>query len=158
MHVDGTVVLAAPRAAVWEALLDPAVLGRCIPGCRGFEPIGGRRYQTTLQLNIAGARGSFSGVVELSAAESQGRLALQVDGAASQGRVEIRGAVDLEEDARGTLVRYAAEVDLAGTMPAGGQRLVGTATRTFVGQFFHNLAYVLSEQHGAGAQRRPSSP
>ena len=44
MKISGTATLHAPRADVWEALNDPAVLVATIPGCERLEAVGdGRR-------------------------------------------------------------------------------------------------------------------
>ncbi len=49
MQMTGEREIAADRAAVWAALLDPEVLKACVPGCQemtgtpedGFEAVGG---------------------------------------------------------------------------------------------------------------------
>ena len=40
MKIAGEATLQAPVEAVWEALLDPAVLVRTIPGCERLETVG----------------------------------------------------------------------------------------------------------------------
>lgn len=55
MEFEDSVVLAAPRAAVWEFFLDPYELGECLPGVEKvevFEP--DRVFGGVATLNVAG--------------------------------------------------------------------------------------------------------
>ena len=40
MKISGSSTLEAPVDKVWEAILDPAVLARCIPGCETLNTVG----------------------------------------------------------------------------------------------------------------------
>ena len=44
MRLEGTYTIAAPRAQVWQLLMDPQAIASCVPGCEAFEPLGGDRY------------------------------------------------------------------------------------------------------------------
>lgn len=58
MEFQDTVVLAAPRTAVWAFLLDPHELGQCLPGLEEVEILEpDRAFGGVATLNVAG--GSF---------------------------------------------------------------------------------------------------
>ena len=40
MKISGGSTLDAPVDTVWEAIQDPAVLARCIPGCEALRTLG----------------------------------------------------------------------------------------------------------------------
>jgi carbon monoxide dehydrogenase subunit G len=40
MEIKGEYQIDAPREAVWEALNDPEMLKKCIPGCESLEKVG----------------------------------------------------------------------------------------------------------------------
>lgn len=149
MHVEGTYTLAAPPGAVWEALLDPAVLTRCIPGCRELEPTGEHQYRATLQIGVAGIKGTYSGTVALDDIQPPSHYRLNVEGKGGPGAVKASGTLDLEGAPEGTLIRYAGDAELSGTIAVVGQRLVGPAARMLINQFFQSLASVLAERQGS---------
>ena len=39
MEVSGEYLIAADRDAVWNAMNDPEVLRKCIPGCEGRDAV-----------------------------------------------------------------------------------------------------------------------
>ena len=49
------------------------------------------------------------------------------------------GALQLEEKAGKTTVRYAGEVKVSGMLASVGQRLLKSASKMVIGQFFKNL-------------------
>ena len=49
MKIEGTQEVSAPRERVFQALLDPEVLQRCIPGCEKLEQTGDNAYAVTLE-------------------------------------------------------------------------------------------------------------
>ena len=51
MDLKGEYRLPAPRATVWEALNDPAVLRACIPGCESLEVTGENEMAATVVAN-----------------------------------------------------------------------------------------------------------
>ena len=65
MKIKGQHKLAAPRQQVWEALLDPEVLARTLPGCESLDPIGENQYKMKMKLALAAVQGLFDGKVAL---------------------------------------------------------------------------------------------
>ena len=65
MRVSGNTVLNAPRERVWEALNDPAVLVRTIPGCHRLEAVGDDAYRMTVFAGVASIKGTYEGEVRL---------------------------------------------------------------------------------------------
>jgi carbon monoxide dehydrogenase subunit G len=45
MKIEGSYEFEAPRRLVWEMLLDPAVLGKSMPGCQTLEQVGDDKLQ-----------------------------------------------------------------------------------------------------------------
>ena len=61
MKVEGTHELHASAERVYQALIDPAVLQRCIPGCERLEKTGENAYSTTLRAGVGSIKGVFTG-------------------------------------------------------------------------------------------------
>ena len=65
MKVTGNHTLPVPRERVWEALQDPAVLARTIPGCESLEVTGPDAYAATVTAGVASVKGTYQGSVQL---------------------------------------------------------------------------------------------
>ena len=65
MDISGEHRFAAPRTAVWQALLDPKALQASMPGCEKFEEVGPRSYDLTIKVGIAAIKGTYSGNVKV---------------------------------------------------------------------------------------------
>ena len=62
MKISGSNTLAASPEQVWAAIMDPAVLARCIPGCESLTP--------TMKARGAGAPGTIDATVAVRLAPS----------------------------------------------------------------------------------------
>ena len=51
----------APVEQVWDALHDPAVLVRTIPGCERLEATGENAYAMTVTAGVAAIKGTYAG-------------------------------------------------------------------------------------------------
>ena len=56
-------VLTPPVDQVWDALLDPPVLVRTIPGCERLEATGDNAYAMTVTAGVAAIKGTYAGLV-----------------------------------------------------------------------------------------------
>ncbi|GIS97918.1 MAG: hypothetical protein CM1200mP25_1550 [Acidobacteriota bacterium] len=63
--MSATYTFAAPKNQVWGLLIDPAVIGTCLPGCESMEQIGPDRYKATITIRIAAITGKYEGTVEM---------------------------------------------------------------------------------------------
>ena len=66
MKLSGSFTIAAPRASVWQALLDPAILQRSIPGCEKLTSTGENRYSAVVKLGVGAIKGTFTSEIALS--------------------------------------------------------------------------------------------
>jgi carbon monoxide dehydrogenase subunit G len=58
-------IVQAPRTLVWEALIDPNVVGACIPGCASVETVSPTRYRATIRVEVGPIKAQFNLLVEL---------------------------------------------------------------------------------------------
>src|ERR1700755_282475 len=58
--------IAATRQRVWDALQDPEVLRRCIPGCQTLTKESAERMTATVSIKIGPIGARFNGWVTLS--------------------------------------------------------------------------------------------
>jgi len=139
MKIEGTHELRAPRERVWQALVDPAVLQRCIPGCERLEQTGDNAYAATMRAGVGAIKGVFNGNVKLEEMRAPTHYRIVVDGRGQPGFLKGAGELDLEEREGSTVVRYAGDVQVGGTLASVGQRMIQGAAKLMAAQFFTAL-------------------
>jgi carbon monoxide dehydrogenase subunit G len=136
MRVAGSRVLRAPRERVWDALADPAVLARALPGCRELEPMGADAYRLRVAGVVASVAGEYSGVVRVVERSRPGAVTFRATGAGASGTVEGDVRLVLRADEGGsTRAEYDAEGEVDGALGAVGSRLLAAFGRR-VGERF----------------------
>ena len=144
MRIAGNATLRAPVETVYEALRDPRVLVRTIPGCERLEQVGEDAYQMTVTAGVASVRGTYAGDVRLTDHRAPHGFVLRASGSGAPGTVSADVTVDLTPGADGTtLLTYDADAVVGGMIGGVGQRLLtGVAKRT-AGEFFAAVDEVL---------------
>ena len=87
MKFTGDAVLNAPVDRVWDALLDPSVLVRTIPGCERLESTGDNAYAMTVTAGVAAIKGTYAGSCELSDLDQHSSLVMKLQGAGAPGTI-----------------------------------------------------------------------
>jgi carbon monoxide dehydrogenase subunit G len=157
MRIEGSVMVAAPRAAVWAALQDPAVLARTLPGCDAFEEVGPDAYRATITAGIASIKGTYLGDVQLSDRVAPERYRLRASGSGAPGTVSADALVTLEEVDGGTRISYAADAVVGGMIGGVGQRMISGVAKRMAGQFFAAVERDLTGQRPVEAPVPASS-
>ena len=61
MKVTGSHILPLPQERAYQALQDPELLAKCMPGCEGLELIGPNEYKMKMKMALAAFSGLFDG-------------------------------------------------------------------------------------------------
>jgi hypothetical protein len=136
MKIEGTQELRASRERVFQALIDPAVLQRCIPGCERLERTGENSFSTTLKAGVGPIKGIFTGNVRIEDLRVPEHYRIVVDGKGQPGFAKGAGDLDLEERDGVTVVSYKGDLQVGGTIAGVGQRMIEGAARMMAAQFF----------------------
>jgi len=136
MKIEGTHELRARRVRVFQALTDPEVLKRCIPGCEQLEETGENSYAATLRAGVGSIKGTFKGNVRLEEMRQPEHYRMIVDGKGQPGFLKGTGDIDLEEQGDATIIKYAGDVQVGGTIASVGQRMIQGAAKMMASQFF----------------------
>lgn len=139
MKIEGTHELNAPRERVYALLTNPDVLRRCIPGCESLEKTDENAYAATMKAGIGVVKGTFKGNVKLAEMRPPEHYRIVVDGKGGPGFVKGTGDFDLEEQDGATLIRYAGEMQVGGTIAGIGQRMIQGAAKMMATRFFTAL-------------------
>jgi uncharacterized protein len=140
MKISGSTTLQAPVDKVWEAIQDPAVLARCIPGCEALSTVGEDRYAMSVNAGVAAIKGTYAGEVTLSDKVAPSSLTMKASGAGAPGTIDANVAVRFAPSATGgTELSYDADASVGGAIGGVGQRMLAGVTKKMAGQFFTAL-------------------
>jgi len=156
MEIAGQERIGAPCGLVWQALNDPAVLRRCLPGCEALELRSPTELAATLALAIGPVSARFDGTLRLSQLEPPdrpGAYRLTAEGrAGSAGFARGEAAVNLLEAGPGaTLLEYSGRAQLGGRLAQVGQRLLEATARRLAGEFFGRFGAIVEAQAARAA-------
>lgn len=137
MEIKGEYQIDASRQVVWDALNDPEMLKKCIPGCESLREVSANKLEAVVMAAIGPVRAKFNSKLSLenlNPPESYTLVGESKAGAAGFGR----GSADvtLSESEGGTLLAYSADFKVGGKLAQVGSRLVEGATRKTADDFF----------------------
>lgn len=139
MKIQGEHRFKASRQEVWEALLDPEVLSRTVPGSEGLEQTGENEFRGKLTMKIGPVQGVFEGNVALSDLEPPSGYRMTIDGRGALGFMHGSGVLSLFDDDEGTRLAYEVDVQVGGRIASVGQRLVESSAKVITRQALRAL-------------------
>ena len=141
MKVSGSHRLDLPRQAVWDALQDPGVLARSLPGCESLEVTGPDAYAATLTAGVASIKGTYRGKVAMTDKDEPASYKLVAEGAGAPGTVRADAVVRLDEDGGATVITYDADAVIGGMIGGVGQRMIQGVAKKTAGEFFSAIEH-----------------
>ena len=145
MDITGEYRIPLPREAVFEALNDPEVLGRCIPGCQTIEQVGEHEYDADVVARIGPVKARFRTRITVSNLNPPESYTLSGEGrGGAAGFASGSADVSLETVDEGTVLRYTARIRPGGRIAQVGSRLIGAAARKIGADFFSRFAEVVT--------------
>jgi carbon monoxide dehydrogenase subunit G len=127
MDISGSYTLNAPREQVWDALLDPDLLKRAIPGCESLEPTGDNQYAMRLNVDVAGVKGAYQGTMRILDAQKPESYRVVVDGAGARGILHSDGG----------------QAQLGGAVASIGAQVARGAASMLLKRYFARIASLL---------------
>jgi uncharacterized protein len=151
LDIGGEQKFDVPIEMLWAALNDPAVLTKCIPGCKEMIPDGEDRFKLILNLKVASVGGSFEGEIALSDKTPPAQCRITVSGSGSLGHGSGAANFTLAPQEGGTLMTYNGEGEIGGLVAGVGQRILKGIAKHLIGQFFTALRRELAAMSPASA-------
>ena len=139
MKLEGAHQLNASRERVYESLIDPELLRRCIPGCERLERTGENIYSATIRAGVGSIKGVFNGNVRLEDMRPPEHYRIVVDGKGTPGFIKGAGDLDLEGQGETTVIKYTGDIQIGGTIASVGQRMIQGTAKMMATQFFTAL-------------------
>jgi carbon monoxide dehydrogenase subunit G len=139
MKLEGTHKIAASRERVFQALTDPAILQKCIPGCQEMEKTGEDQYKAKLSAGVGPVKGVFAATIALKDITAPSHFTLVVEGKGQPGFVKGSGSLNLTEEGDATNVQYSGDVNIGGMIATVGQRMIQATANLLAERFFKAL-------------------
>lgn len=147
MEISGEYTFDAPQDMVWEALLDPEVLGNVMPGGEGFEEVAENEYAGMMNIKVGPVNGKFKGGIVLSDLVEPESFTMVVDGKGAPGFVKASGGMKLTPQGEKTHIAYEGTAQVGGRIASVGQRLLDASAKSILSQSLEGLnAYFMAEQ------------
>jgi hypothetical protein len=148
MDVSGSQKVKAPRPHVFNALLDPEVLKKCVPGCDSAEFVDfptGRQLKLTVSPSIPGLKGPYNVFLQTGEVVVPSRVVIIAEPTSSMGSIKATCTIDLIEDSEVTNLTYNANAVMDGKIAATPDMIVKGAVRVALDQFFKNFEKQVSQ-------------
>lgn len=137
MEITGTQTIAAPRQRVWEALNDPDILKRSLPGCESVERTSAAEFKVVMAAAIGPLRARFNGLLKMSDIEAPASCTMVFEGqGGAVGFGKGNSAVKLTESNGQTELTYTAQAQVGGKLAQVGSRLIDSVARKMADDFF----------------------
>jgi carbon monoxide dehydrogenase subunit G len=136
VKLAGTHELEATRERVYQSLVSPEVLQRCIPGCERLERTGENSFSATIRAGVGSIKGVFEGKVTLEDLREPEHFRMVVEGKGAPGFLKGAGDLDLEQVEKTTKINYSGDVQVGGTIASVGQRMIQGTAKMMAAQFF----------------------
>ena len=146
MKFDGTVEIRAPRERVWDFLMDPNQVGSCGPGVESIEVIDETHFKARAKVGIGFISARFVVDMEIAEREEPDRAVIKARGQAPGSAVDATATMRLRDgDAGGTVMEWAADVMIGGTLASVGARMIEGTANKMIGQTFECIRTKLEE-------------
>ena len=141
MEMTGERRITAPRDKVWQALNDPDVLARSIPGCESLEKVSDTEFRAVATVRAGPVKAKFKGTVTLSDIEPPESYTITGEGSGGVAGF-ARGSADvhLSEAGDETVLTYRVKANVGGKLAQIGSRLIDSTARKMADQFFAAFA------------------
>lgn len=144
MDFGGRYHIAAPRAAVWAALNDTAVLKAAIPGCHHIEWAGETALDLEIKVNLGVAHPVFKGELALSSIVPAERYTLSGRGKGGLlGLAEGAADIVLSDAGAATMLVFAAKAGASGQITRLGKALIGNSAQKVIDGFFERFGVAM---------------
>ena len=144
MKLTGSYKIPTDKQTVWEALNNPDILQKCIPGCEEFKKNSDSSFTATATNKIGPFNASFTGDVELQDLNPPNSYTLVGQGNSPVGFASGEAKVTLTEEDGNTILTYDVEANVGGKIAQVGSRLIDMTAKKMADIFFGKFSDEIS--------------
>jgi len=136
MIFEGRHQLNTPREKLWEFIIDPAKIGKCLPDLKSLNIESSDKFLATIPVGVGFIKADFKFKIEITDKQPISKVSVKAVGAGSGSSITIDTTIELNEIPDGTELKYTSEAKVGGMMASLGQRLIrDTADKIIAGVF-----------------------
>ena len=144
MKLSGSYQINLEKQKVWEALNDPEILQKTIPGCEEFKKNSDTEFSATATNKIGPFNASFTGDIELKDLDPPNSYIITGSGNSPVGFATGEASVTLEDWEGGTKLTYTVEANVGGKIVQVGSRLIDMTAKKMADVFFGKFSELVS--------------
>ena len=158
MKLSGSYQINLEKQKVWEALNDPEILKKTIPGCQEFKKNSETEFTATATNKIGPFNASFTGDIELTDLDPPNSYKIIGSGNSLVGFATGEASVKLEDSNEGTKLTYVVEANVGGKIAQVGSRLIDMTAKKMADIFFGKFSKLISsEKISRETENKPES-
>lgn len=155
MEITKSFVVKAPAAAVWEFLIDPYRVGRCLPGAAVTEKLDDQTYAGTITIKVGPVTASYRGKLRFDRLDP---IAMEADLSASGQETKGKGGADMRMKSRvvergpaETEVTVISDVNVMGVLAQFGRGMIQDVSDQLFQKFTDGMRRELEAPPAAAA-------
>ncbi len=145
MKLSGSYQINLSKEKVWEALNDPEILKKSIPGCDEFVKNSATEFTATATNKIGPFNASFTGEIELIDLDPPNSYKITGSGNSPVGFASGEAIVKLEDHESGTNLIYEVQANVGGKIAQVGSRLIDMTAKKMADIFFGKFSKLISK-------------
>ncbi len=136
MNFEGTFEVKATRDKVWEFVIDPNRIGKCLPDLKSLDIEGEDKFVAVARVGIGFMKGDFRFQLAIVEKNAPSHARLKGTGSGVGSSLYLDTSIDLEETGIGTKLTYKAEMRIGGALAGVGLRVIGGTTQKTISEVF----------------------
>ena len=152
MKLSGSYQINLSKQKVWEALNDPEILKKAIPGCEEFIKNSDTEFTATATNKIGPFNASFTGDIELTDLNPPDSYKITGSGNSPVGFASGEATVRLEDHEGGTNLVYEVEANVGGKIAQVGSRLIDMTAKKMADIFFGKFSELISTEESSSSE------
>ena len=153
MKLSGSYQINLSKQKVWEALNDPEILKKAIPGCEEFTKNSDTEFTATATNKIGPFNASFTGNIELTDLDPPNSYKITGSGNSPVGFASGEAKVKLEDHEKGTNLIYEVEANVGGKIAQVGSRLIDMTAKKMADIFFGKFSELISTDDSTSSEQ-----
>ena len=153
MKLSGSYQINLSKQKVWEALNNPEILKKAIPGCEEFKKNSDTEFTATATNKIGPFNASFTGDIELTDLDPPNSYKITGSGNSPVGFASGEATVKLEDHEKGTNLVYEVEANVGGKIAQVGSRLIDMTAKKMADIFFGKFSDLISTESNESVEQ-----
>jgi carbon monoxide dehydrogenase subunit G len=137
MNFQGTFEVNAPRDKVWDLVIDPNKIGKCLPDLKTLHVESEDKFSAVARVGVGFMKGDFKFELAIVEKTPPSHARLKGTGSGVGSSLDMDTSIDLAELGTGTKLTYVADVRIGGTLSGVGERIIGGTAQKNIDEIFN---------------------